>query len=284
MIKVDLIESVLDQAPDRRKFFRKLGMATAALAATTIVPRAEAQTEITDVDILQFALNLEYLEAEFYTVGTTGRTMDNFGVGITGSGAQGATTGGNQVIFNSSSLPVQSIMEELAFDERAHVNLLRAALTAAGVMPVAKPALNLSGLGFGFGGQVDFIILARVLEDIGVTAYAGAAPLLTSKAYLGVAARILAAEAMHSGNIRLIITQSRLLTTRVDSVDVVPPPALNPGSTQPGYFALDSSALAAVRTPEQVLFLAYGFREAAMGGGLYPAGMNGKIKLSGKSA
>lgn len=284
MKQIDLLEAVLDQAPDRRKFFRKLSLAATALAATTIVPSADAQTEITDVDILQFALNLEYLEAEFYTVGTTGRTMDNFGVGITGAGTPGATTGGNRVIFNNSALPVQSIMEELAFDEQAHVNLLRAALTAAGVMPVAKPALNLSGLGFGFGGSADFIILARILEDIGVTAYAGAAPLITSKAYLGVAARILAAEAMHSGNIRLIVAQSRLSTTKVDGVDVVPPPAINTATSQPGFFALDNSALSAVRTPEQVLFLAYGLREAAMGGGFYPAGMNGKIKLSGKTA
>lgn len=257
----------------RRRFFGKLSLAATALAA-----QAQSSTDINDVDILQFALNLEYLEAEFYTVATTGRTIDAFGVGIDGDGTAGATTGGTRVIFNNSNLPVMSVMEELAGEERAHVNLLRGALTAAGAKPVAKPAINLNGLGFGFGGQVDFLSLARILEDIGVTAYAGAAPLIANKDYLGVAARILAVEAFHSGNIRLMTAQNRYNTMKVDGVDVVPPP------TGSKYFASDSNALAGARTPGQVLFLAYGLKENSTGGGFYPMGMNGKLRTSGKPA
>lgn len=143
---------------------------------------------------------------------------------------------------------------------------------------MAKPAINLSGLGFGFGGKVDVIILARILEDIGVTAYAGAATLISNKAYLGVAAQILAVEAFHSGNIRLIIAHNRYNTSRLDGVDVLPPPS---GAR---FFATDDNALSAVRTPAQVLFLAYGLRENATGGGIYPAGFNGKLKMSGETA
>lgn len=76
-------------------------------------------TDITDVDILQLALNLEYLEVEFYTVGVSSRTIDTFGVEVDGDGMAGATTGGSRVIFNNSSLPIQGITEELAFDETA---------------------------------------------------------------------------------------------------------------------------------------------------------------------
>lgn len=271
-----LLTNVIEQSPDRRRFMQKLGAATAVLGAASAVQAQD--TAITDVDILQFALNLEYLEAEFYTVATSGRSIDTFGVGITGDGTAGATSGGSRVIFNNFGSPVSNIMEELAFDERAHVTLLRTALTAAGVMPVAKPAINLNGLGFGFGGQVDFIILARILEDIGVTAYAGAAPLITDKAYLGVAAQILAVEAFHSGNIRLLIAQNRYNTTKLDGVDMPPPP------TGARFFPTDDNALAAVRTPAQVLYLAYGLKENATGGGFFPAGFNGKLKTSGKSA
>ncbi len=156
-------------------------------------------------------------------------------------------------------------MEELAFDERAHVNLLRGAFTAAGVKPVAKPAINLSGQG-------DFIILARILEDIGGTAYAGAAPLIANKAYLGVAAQILAVEAFHPGNIRLIIAQNRYNTSKLDGVDVVSPPS---GAR---FFATDDNALSAVRTPARVLYLANGLMSNAMGG------MNGKLTMSGTTA
>lgn len=270
-----LLTNVIEQSSNRRRFMQKLGAATAVLGAASAVQAQD--TAITDVDILQFALNLEYLEAEFYTIATSGRSIDTFGVGITGEGTAGATTGGSRVIFNNFPDPVSNIMEELAFDERAHVTVIRTALTGAGVMPVAKPAINLNGLGFGFGGQVDFIILARILEDIGVTAYTGAAPLITDKAILGVAARILAVEGFHAGNIRLLIAQNRYNTMKVDGVDVLPPPS---GAK---FFATDNNALAAIRTPAQVLSLAYG-KENAMGGGFFPAGFNGKLKMSGKSA
>jgi len=225
---------------------QKPGAVTAVMGAASTLKGQT--TEITDVDILQFALNLEYLEAEFYTVGVSGRTIDAFGVGIDGDGAMGPTTGDTRVIFNNSVPPAQGIMEELAFDERAHVNLLRGALAAAGVKPVAKPAINLSGI-------------ARILEDVGVAAYTGAAPLISSKACLGVAAQILAVEAFHSGNIRLMVAQNRYNTAKLDGVDIPPPP------TGSRLFASDDNALSAVRTPAQVLFLTYGLKENATGGG-----------------
>jgi hypothetical protein len=181
------------------------------------------------------------------------------------------------MLFNNSMIPLANIMEELAADERAHVNLIRQALIGAGVRPVAKPAINLSGLGFGFGGQVDFLLLARVLEDVGVSAYGGAAPLIQSKDILGVAARILSAEAFHAGNIRLVVSQNRYTNTPVDRVDIPAPPSGK-------FFPTDAAGLSAVRTPGQVLFLTYGLRANAMGGGLYPAGMNGKLKMSSAAA
>jgi hypothetical protein len=71
------------------------------------------------------------------------------------------------------------------------------------VQPIAKPAINLDALGIGFGSQEEFITFARAFEDVGVSAYGGAAPLISSKTYLGVAARILTAEALHTGHLRL---------------------------------------------------------------------------------
>src|SRR5579862_8747696 len=167
-----LIEEALEAAPDRRRFLRKIAIASAGAAALG-AGMMEGQTSApTDADILNFALNLEYLEAEFYTVATSGMTIDQMGVGITGTGTQGAATGGSMVNLSKSSLPTSAIAMQIASDERAHVNLIRQALTAAGAQPIAQPAINLDALGIGFGGVTDFLQLARAFEDVGVTAYA----------------------------------------------------------------------------------------------------------------
>src|ERR1700730_10824669 len=189
MAKTQLLKQVIADAPNRRGFLRRIGMARAAAVAAGAIgsQKAGAQAALTDADILNFALNLEYLEAEFYTVATTGKTIDQMGVGITGSGTQGATTGGQQVTLTNPTFPTSDIANEIAFDERQHVTLIRGALTAAGATPVSKPAINLNALGFGFNGVTDFLQLARAFEDVGVTAYAGAAPLVQDKMILGAA-------------------------------------------------------------------------------------------------
>lgn len=274
-----IFENAASGARDRRRFLQKLGLAGAVAMAG--VPTLSAQTTpaITDVDILQFALNLEYLEAEFYTYATTGAGIDQQGpnsIPITGSGTAGPTTGG-QVAFIFPD-PVKTVAMELAFDEQQHVKLLRGAITAKGAVPIAKPAINLAALGFGFSGEREFLVLSRIFEEIGVTAYAGAAPLLQDKAILGYAAQILAAEAEHVGVIRLMISQYYLNTKALDGADILPPPI---GTN---YFSLDANALAKTRTPGQVLYLAYGSVAKAMSGGFFPNGVNGTINAATVSA
>ena len=272
----ELIRELPKQLANRRRFVRNLGLATAAAGFVASSNIAEAQTAApTDVDILNFALNLEYLEAEFYSVATTGMTIDNFGVAISGGGTAGATTGGNQVAFSTSDSTVRRVALELAADERFHVSLLQNTILSLGGTPIAKPAINLNALGLGFGNQNDFIVASRAFEEIGVTAYGGAAPLITSKTVLGYAARILATEAEHVGFIRALINQYQItVPAALDSVDVVPPPAGNQ------YFSLNSDAITAIRTPGQVLYLAFGGAANAMSGGFFPGGVNGNLNTS----
>ncbi|MDQ2950231.1 MAG: ferritin-like domain-containing protein [Acidobacteriota bacterium] len=250
-------------------------MASAATAAVGTLARtgsAQAPPGITDADILNFALNLEYLEAEFYTVATQGKTIDQVGIGITGSGTQGATTGGKQVNFTDAV--TRDIANQIADDERAHVSLIRGALTAAGAMPVARPAIKLDALGIGFNSQAEFLTLARAFEDVGVTAYAGAAPLISDKMILGAAARIAEVESEHAAGIRLLVAQFKVPTAQLDGVDILPPP------TGVEYFSVDAMGLTQVRSPGQVLYIVYGGKANATGGGFYPNGMNGKLNMS----
>ncbi len=274
MVKGRILEDAIAAASNRRSFLSKIAVASAGAAALGS-GLVQGQTSApTDADILNFALNLEYLEAEFYTVATTGLTIDQMGISITGSGTQGAATGGQKVNLTNSMFPTLAIANEIANDERSHVTLIQQALTAAGAQPIAQPAINLNALGIGFGSLAEFLTLARAFEDIGVSAYAGAAPLISSSAILGYAARILAAEAEHVSNIRLQVAQLGVSTTLLDGVDILPPPSGQ------NYFSLNNVGLAETRTPGQVLYLAYGFMANATSGGFFPNGVNGTINTS----
>lgn len=276
MTEKSIIHELAAQVPNRRSFMKKVGIASAAMGTVAATGGMAQSTLPGDANILNFALNLEFLEAEFYTYATTGQSVSQSGIVITGSGNSGATTGGSMVTFTDAA--VQAIVMELASDERIHVTLLQGAIASLGASPIAKPAINLNALGFGFNNMSGFLTLARIFEDIGVTAYGGAAPLIQSSTILGYAARILATEACHSGNIRSQVARLGIATTpALDGADHLPPPS----GTQ--YFPTDSNAITETRTPGQVLYLAYAAANATSGG-FFPSGVNGTLNTSSATA
>jgi hypothetical protein len=214
-------------ATSRRKMLTLGVSSLAGLALGASAPSAKAATaSYTDADILNFALNLEYLEANFYYLAAFGTTIDKANAASTAAGAPlikllgsvgtaGTVSGGSLVPF--STIPVASYAIETAVEEGKHVQLL---LTALGSAAVAQPAINLGtsfqtlataakipgGSGFSpYASDATFLVGAYVFEDVGVTAYHGAASLLTSPANLVTAAGILAVEAYHAGLIRTTI-------------------------------------------------------------------------------
>jgi ferritin-like protein len=242
------------------------------------------ENKIEEVDILNFALNLEYLEAEFYTYATTGKSITSFGIGTKGSAnganpANGGTTkGGAKVTFSKDESILHDVASQIGADERAHVVLLRGAL---GSSAVAMPNLDLSALGFGFGNQNDFLRAARILEDIGVTAYSGAAGMLKTSDIITAAAGLLGAEAEHAAAIRTHIARLNIATTAVDGVDLVPPPS---GEARQVLSVKVSDGLIATRTAGEVLYLAFGGKAGAKHGGFFPTGLNGIINSSTEAA
>lgn len=216
----------------RRKMLALGGTALAGMLFAE-TPKANAQTATyTDNDILNFALNLEYLEANFYYLAAFGTTIDvsnaastaagAMKLGITGVGTQGTVTANatSQVNFGTN-VTVASYCIETAVEEGKHVNFLRNALSTAAV---AQPQIDLTG-GTGTGAfdklataatigssfnpyssDMNFLVGAYVFEDVGVTAYHGAASLISQttsgKTILGAAAGILAVEAYHAGLVR----------------------------------------------------------------------------------
>ena len=201
----------------RREFLRGLGFGAAgaaALGATGFsrTASAAAQTNL-DVAILEFALNLEYLEAEFYV-----RAAEGHGLSPTLLGPNpGAVTGGHLVNF---TMPlVAAYAREIAVEERKHVEFIRAALGALNNGSVIScPTIDFTsafatlgqdaGLGSNFDpfkSDMNFLLGSYVFEDVGVTAYHGAATLITSPAVLYYASGILAVEAYHAGLIRAVL-------------------------------------------------------------------------------
>ena len=272
-------------------------MGGAALAGMALSRTAAAQT-VTDADILNFALNLEYLEGQFYTLAATGMTLDQAGIGTTSGGG---TAGGTVTVKANAAVPfttpaLKDFANELALEEQNHVKFLRGAL---GSSAVAMPNIDLmnsfnalasaAGLGSSFdpfASEANFLLGAFIFEDVGVTAYLGAAGSISSKTYLDKAAGILAVEAYHAGSIRLRVFQAGSAAQAAAS-KIAAARALLDGTgnddigvgVQSGAATIvdaDSNAMAFARTTAQVLKVVYGGGSAS--GAFYPSGMNGTIK------
>lgn len=135
------------------------------------VRSAFAAAGTSDVDILNFALTLEYLESTFYE-----EAMKKV----------------------KASGELKKLLPMLASDEKQHVEALKGMISKLGGKPVATPTFN-----FEYTGTKGFLKLAQTFEDTGVSAYNGAAPAIKSKEVLGAAGSIVQVEARHAAAIRL---------------------------------------------------------------------------------
>jgi hypothetical protein len=263
-------------------------------------------TGLSDGDILNFALNLEYLEAQFYSFAATGSGLPaNL---LTGTGTQGAATGGRAVTFTDPV--VRQYANEIAVDERQHVVFLR---TALGSSAVAQPAIDISSSPTGpfsqaavaaglitqgqsfdpYASDENFLLGAYIFEDVGVTAYKGASPLLKSEVFLSAAAGILGAEAYHAGLVRTVlyakgialpalIDATERISNARDSLDG--PTDVDQGvrgaNGASNIVPTDADGIAYSRTPGDVLNIVYLNAGAVPRGGFFPNGVNGSVNTS----
>ena len=159
----------------RSSFILKGALATGAVyGATSVGPyvaRAFAQSGGGDVEVLNFALTLEYLEAAFYEEALS----KNF------------LSGKNK-----------SLAKEIGENEQEHVDTLKQTIEQLGGKAVKAPAVA-----FPMKGESDFLKLAVTFEDTGVAAYDGAAGSIESKEVLAAAGSIVQVEARHAAAVRL---------------------------------------------------------------------------------
>ncbi|MBY9063507.1 ferritin-like domain-containing protein [Sphingomonas yunnanensis] len=316
---IEAFETRAQRRHDRRALFTAALGAAAVGSAFVYADPAKAQTAVTDADVLNFALNLEYLEAQFYLYAVNGTGLPSTLTG-SGSAAGGTVTGGAQVDFSGDTL-VGAYAREIAADEQAHVNFLR---TALGSSAVAMPNINISGAADGpftaaarAAGVVDstsgvfnpyadptsFLLGAYIFEDVGVTAYKGAAPLLSNKTFLEAAAGILAVEAYHAAIVRTtlyakgvsaLVDATEKISAARDALDGSPTedqirgiapkddfgimPSGSGDTLASNIAPLNANGLAYSRSTGQVLNIVYLNAGSTTMGGFFPNGVNGNIR------
>ncbi len=313
-MSLEMLEARVRRREDRREFFRAFaGIAAAGGAAAALSSSAFAQAAPSDADILNFALNLEYLEAQFYTFAVFGQGLPSDL--LSGTGTRGEATGGRAVNFTDPL--VRQYAVEIAQDERAHVRFLR---TALGGSAVAQPAIDLSAgpngpfsnaaraaglIGAGqafdpYASDEAFLLGAFIFEDVGVTAYKGASPLIANPDTLEAAAGLLAVEAYHAALVRTTLFRKGIQTPSsgpIESTELISnardnldgptdlDQGIRPVATRFGeasnIFPSDADGIAFSRSPGQVLNIVYLNRMAVTAGGFFPNGVNGTLRTSG---
>ncbi|MBC7903935.1 MAG: ferritin-like domain-containing protein [Gemmatimonadaceae bacterium] len=186
--KLDTRRSAMKQFAS---FGSKVALAAIPLAIGSMFRKVYAGgtgTNDTVVEILNYALTLEYLEAEFYVNGLNAGNL----------------------IPNADA---RQVIQLISKHENAHVAFLKSAITAVGGTPVAKPTFDFTaggGSGTGpfsnvFTNFETFLNVAQTFEDTGVRAYKGrAAELVGGGDYLTAALRIHSVEARHAARIRMM--------------------------------------------------------------------------------
>ncbi|MBB5709108.1 ferritin-like domain-containing protein [Sphingomonas xinjiangensis] len=325
----EMLAACDERRAQRRQFIKMAGGVSAAVAGASLLAGCDDDDDddgdvitptpsptptptptsppqvVSDQNILNFALNLEYLEAQFYAFAVNGAYLPD--TLLTGTGTGGAATGAKQVTFTDPM--IRAFAREIAADEQAHVAFLRSQLGSAAV---AQPALDLRPEGAftaaaraaglvgatatfdPYANENNFLLAAFLFEDVGVTAYKGSAALLESKLYLEAAAGIMAAEGYHAAMVRTALFRRGVQTpTLIDATESISNardsldgntdldqgvrPAVNGVAN---IVPTDANALAFGRSAGQVLNIVYLTPTATNKGGFFPSGVNGGLNLS----
>lgn len=300
------------QRVDRRAFFATaMGAATigAGALALTAAP-ATAQAIVSEVDVLNLVLNIEYLQANLFAVATGGAVLA--AADISGSGTAGAASGARAVSFSDPIFA--AVAREMAADALAHVRFLRTSLTAN--LAVAQPAIDLGAAPTGafstlaraaglvgngqafdpYASEDNFLLAAFMIKDITVTAYTGIMDFVTTASFVEAVGGMMAVEAHHAAALRALLARRGVATpSLVDASEAISAARdaldgttdLDQGvraGTSPSGAAvaniapLNANGLGISRSRQQVLNIFYLNSGTATTGGFFTAGVNGTIK------
>jgi rubrerythrin len=216
--KVD--PEVYDRLDGRRATLKKLTGFSGRLALTAVpvalgslFQKAYGQTVPSEIiDVLNFALTLEYLEQEFYIIGLQSPNLIPAGA-------------------------ARAAVETIRDHELAHVEFLKTTITSLGARPITKPTFDFSAGGtFAdvYTNYQTFLAVAQTFEDTGVRAYKGqAGNLISSNEILRAALRIHSVEARHAAHVREM--RNRNFSATVQPWITLNQSGINVAAVQPSY-------------------------------------------------
>jgi len=186
-------EAIAKGASASSKLMAALALGSVPIALGALARDVYGQMPADVLDVLQFALLLEHLEAEFYTRGLA---------------AAGLIPAEDRVVYT-----------QIRDHENTHVTTLRNLIMARNATPVERPNFDFTaknafpGFNFGATQYATFTALAQAFEDTGVRAYKGQAPqLIADKAILTAALTIHSVEARHASQVRRMRGQKGWIT------------------------------------------------------------------------
>ncbi|GMP73303.1 hypothetical protein CsSME_00031093 [Camellia sinensis var. sinensis] len=265
-----------------------------------------------DIDLLEFPLNLEYLEAEFFLWGSLGYGLDSIAPNLTMGGPPPVgTTKARLDPFT------KDVILQFAFQEVGHLRAIKNT-----VRGFPRPLLNLSAEAFGnvmnsafgralkpafdpYGNELNFLLASYVIPYVGLTGYVGANPKLQSPISKRLVAGLLAVESGQDAVIRgLLYERAREkvtpygitvaeFTDRISELRnklgsagvkdeglIVPTFQGAEGKLRGNVLAGDQNSVGYDRTPEEILRIIYSSGDEHVPGGFYPKGADGRIAKS----
>ncbi|KAM0820980.1 hypothetical protein ACQ4PT_041935 [Festuca glaucescens] len=262
-----------------------------------------------DVDLLEFPLNLEYLETEFFCWSALGYGLDGIDVNLTGGGP--APIGGQTAALTPF---VRDVATQFCYQEVGHLRAIK-----QNVRGFPRPLLDISAANFGkiveqamnttldspfnpYENSLNFLIASYIIPYVGLTGYVGANPKLLTPQARRLVAGLLGVESAQDAVIRALLYErglSRVASYGVGVAEVtahiselrnqlgsrgikdeglVVAPGQGPeGQTVGNIIAGDQFSLAYDRTPEEILSIVYGTGNPAQAGGFFPQGADGRI-------
>ncbi|KAH1147058.1 hypothetical protein AAZX31_15G132000 [Glycine max] len=273
---------------------------------------ASASASESDVDLLEFPLNLEYLEAEFFLFGSLGHGLDVVAPNL----SEGGPPPIGARLARLENL-IRDIILQFGLQEVGHLRAIKST-----VRGFPRPLLDLSTASFAkvmnsafgrplvppfdpYANSINYLLASYVIPYVGLTGYVGANPLLQNATSKRLVAGLLGVESGQDAVIRTLLYERQAslvqpykvtvaeFTDRIsmlrnklgnagvkDEGLVVPRVQGAEGSVTDNILAGDKDSLSYPRTPEEILRIIYGGGDEHVPGGFYPNGACGRIAKS----